>query len=84
MTVVNSILEAVKMGLWDFLPHTVDYCELEASDAMPGTREKLDILAEHLRHDLPTAHVDDDCLDDDCLDRQDPANDWPRRRPRPR
>jgi hypothetical protein len=80
-TMGNSILEAVKMGLWDFLPHTVDYNELEASDATPGTREKLDILADHLRRDLPTWHVDD-CLDDDRLDRKDPEDDWPRRRPR--
>ena len=53
MTVANSLLEAVKMGLWYFQPHTVDYGELEASDAMPGTREKLDVLAEHLRRNMP-------------------------------
>jgi len=83
MTMANSILEAMKMGLWDFLPHTIDYNELEASDAMPGTREKLDILAEHLRHHLPIWPVDD-CLDDDRPDWKDPADDTPRRRPRPR
>ncbi len=55
----NSILEAVKIGLWDFQPHTVDYNELEASDATPGTREKLDILAEHLRRSLPTWQFED-------------------------
>ena len=65
----NSILEAVKMGLWDFQPHTVDYRELEASDTMPGTREKLDILAEHLRRDSPKWHSDD-CLDEDRLDQK--------------
>ena len=69
----NSILEALKMGLWEFQPHTVDFSELEASDAMPGEREKLDILAEHLRRDLPIWHVGD------RPDRNDP-----RRRPRPR
>ncbi|MGO9109434.1 MAG: hypothetical protein ACLP9L_09385 [Thermoguttaceae bacterium] len=83
----NSILEAVKMGLWDFRPHTVDSSELEASDGMPGAREKLDILAEHLRRNLPVWQIDDcfddDCLDDDCLDRE-VADDWPRRKPRPR
>ena len=70
----NSILEAVKMGLWDFLPHSVDYNELEASDAMPGTREKLDILAEHLRQDA--RHFDD------CLDRRSSVDQRPRRKPR--
>ena len=73
----NSILEAVKIGLWDFLPHMVDYDELEASDGMPGTREKLDILAEHLRRDVPIRHFDD-FLDDDRLD----PDRRPRRKPR--
>jgi len=81
--VANSILEAVKMGLWNFQPHTIDYRELEASDAMPGTREKLDILVEHLRRDVPTWHIDD-CLDEDCLDRKKTGDERPRRRPRPR
>jgi len=81
--VANSILEAVKMGLWDFQPHTVDTSELEASDGMPGAREKLDILAEHLRRDLPISHIDK-CLDDDCFQRQRPADGRPRRKPRPR
>lgn len=80
---VNSFLEAVKMGLWDFQPHTVDYRELEASDAMPGAREKLDVLAEHLRRDTP-ARLADDCLDDDCLNREGPPDADPRRKPRPR
>ncbi len=76
----NSILEAVKRGLWDFQPHTVDYNELEASDAMPGTREKLDILAEHLRRDVAILHFNDS-LEDDRFDREDPV-DRSRRKPR--
>jgi hypothetical protein len=79
--VANSILEAVKMGLWHCLPHTVDYDELEASDAMPGTREKLDMLAEHLRRAVPVRHFDDS-LDDDRRARENPADRQPRRRPR--
>lgn len=79
----NSILEAVKMGRWDFQPHTVDYRDLEASDAMPGTREKLDILVEHLRRDVPTWHIDD-CLDEDRLDRKNSVDERPRRKPHPR
>ena len=79
----NSILEAVKMGLWDFLPHTVDDRELEASDGVPGTREKLDILAEHLRRDRRPIWPVDDCLDEDCPDQNDADDVWPRRKPHP-
>ncbi len=77
----NSILEAVKMGRWDFRPHTVDYDELEASDAMPGMREKLDVLAEHLRRERLIWHGDDR-LDDDRFDRQVPVDQRPARKPR--
>jgi hypothetical protein len=80
---INSILEAVKMGLWDFQPHTVDSSELEASDASPGTREKLDVLAEHLRRTLPFWQMGDD-LNEDRFERENPAQRWPRRKPRPR
>ena len=62
----NSILEAMKMGLWDFQPHSVDCDELEAPDNTPGTREKLDILAEHLRYQVPLWGIDDR-LDEDCF-----------------
>ena len=77
----NSILEAVKMRLWDFQPLRIDYSEIEASDNMPGTREKLDILAEHLRRDA-VIWDSDDRRGDDCPKRQG-SEDWPRRR-RPR
>jgi hypothetical protein len=84
MAVSNSILEAVKMGLWEFLPHTVDFSELEAPDSIPGTREKLEVLAEHLRSDVPVRLLDDDCLGDDYLGRRGLADYGPRRRPLPR
>jgi hypothetical protein len=55
----KSILEAVKMGLWDYEPIVMDYSEFEASDAMPGTREKLSILADRIRQGMPLWHVAD-------------------------
>ena len=80
----NSILEAVKMGLWEFLPHTVDFSELEAPDSIPGSREKLDVLAEHLLRDVPVRLLDDDCLGDEYPGRRGLADCGPRRRPLPR
>jgi hypothetical protein len=57
--VPKSVLEAIKMGIWDFEPREVEFEEFEAADAMPGTREKLTVLAERARRGLPLWHVSD-------------------------
>lgn len=55
----RSVLEAIKMGIWDFEPPEIEYHKFEAADAMPGTSEKLMILAERARRGLPLWHVKD-------------------------
>ncbi|MGA2033728.1 MAG: hypothetical protein ABSG68_15855 [Thermoguttaceae bacterium] len=55
----KSILEAIKQGLWDFEPPEVEQRLFDASDAMPGTREKLRVLAERVRCGLPLWHLAD-------------------------
>jgi hypothetical protein len=57
--VPKSILDAIKEGHWDYEPPEVDYRMFEACDAMPGTVEKIQILAERLRQGLPLWHVED-------------------------
>jgi len=57
--VPKSVLEAIKMGIWDFEPPQVEYNRFDASNAMPGTREKLYTLAERARKGLPLWHVYD-------------------------
>jgi hypothetical protein len=57
--VPKSVLEAIKLGLWDFEPTEVDFNEFDPSDAMPGTKEKLETLAHRVRNGLPLWHVDD-------------------------
>jgi len=57
--VPKSVLEAIKMGLWDFEPPEVEFEEFDASDAMPGTREKLEVLAERVESGLPLWHQKD-------------------------
>ncbi len=42
----KSILEAIKLGLWDFEPLEADPMQYDAADAMPGTKEKLLVMAE--------------------------------------
>ncbi len=55
----KSVLEAIKMGIWDYEPPEVEFGKFDAADAMPGTREKLMILAERARRGLPLWHVCD-------------------------
>ena len=40
-----SVIEAVKMGHWDFEPADQDASAFRATKAMPGTDEKLDVMA---------------------------------------
>ncbi|MGW8257464.1 MAG: hypothetical protein ACWGMZ_08270 [Thermoguttaceae bacterium] len=49
----KSVLEAIKLGLWDFEPPEVDSDQFKPADAMPGTKEKLEVLAERARTGLP-------------------------------
>ena len=52
----RSVLEAVKMGFWDFEPPDVKFEQFDATDAMPGTKEKLAVMADRLREGLPLWH----------------------------
>ncbi len=55
----KSVLDAIKMGIWDFEPPDVEYNQFDAADAMPGTTEKLLVLAERAKRGLPLWHVSD-------------------------
>jgi hypothetical protein len=57
--VPKSVLEAIKLGLWDFEPPEVEFEDFDASDAMPGTKEKLKMLAQRAQNGLPLWHIDD-------------------------
>jgi hypothetical protein len=57
--VPRSILEAIRLGQWDFEPPERDFGEFDATDAMPGTREKLHAMAERIRLGMPLWHVAD-------------------------
>jgi hypothetical protein len=53
------VLEAIKVGDWDFEPAGESAVSLQATTAMPGSAEKLDVLAERLRQGLPLWHPRD-------------------------
>lgn len=55
----RSVLEAIKLGLWDFEPPEINAREFDGTDAMPGTEEKLAILAARLQRGLPLWHPQD-------------------------
>ena len=61
----NTVLEAIKMGLWDFEPEDVESEDFESCRSMPGTPDKLTALAERVRRGLPLWHPHDrqDCED---------------------
>ena len=55
----KSVLDAIKLGFWDFEPAEVEFSKFSASDAMPGTSEKLQVMAERVRRGLPLWHRSD-------------------------
>ena len=55
----NSVLDAIKMGIWDFEPELTTTSEYDSTRALPGTDEKLDILADRVQHGLPLWHPSD-------------------------
>jgi len=57
--VPRSVLEAIKLGQWDFEPAEIDSQQFDGTDAMPGTEEKLQVLAARLQRGLPLWHPAD-------------------------
>jgi hypothetical protein len=67
-TVPQSVLEAIRMGVWDFEPEQEQVLQFSSTRALPGTSEKLDVLAERLEQGLPLWHPDDRRTYDDAAD----------------
>lgn len=55
----KSVLEAIKLGLWNFEPAEIASDEFDGTDAMPGTEEKLRVLASRVQRGLPLWHPGD-------------------------
>jgi hypothetical protein len=53
------VLEAIRMGEWDFEPPEVEAEKFDSTDAMPGTKAKLRVLAERVQGGLPLWHPGD-------------------------
>ncbi len=55
----RSVLDAIKLGLWDYEPPEVPCERFDPTGALPGSPEKLDVLAERLASGLPLWHPRD-------------------------
>lgn len=66
----RSVLEAIQQGIWDYEPRKLEKEDFSATSAMPGTKEKLDILAARLAQGAPLWHPEDRCEYEDPADRK--------------
>jgi hypothetical protein len=52
-------LDAIKQGIWDYEPPQADGRAFRSTQAIPGSDEKLAVLAERVRMGLPLWHPSD-------------------------
>jgi hypothetical protein len=57
--VSKSVLDAIREGDWLFEPEELDSNRFHATMAIPGTRQKIDVLAARARAGLPLWHDKD-------------------------
>jgi hypothetical protein len=57
--VPSSVLEAIRAGIWDFEPEECESNTFDATEALPGTDEKLEVMARRIRAGLPLWHPQD-------------------------
>lgn len=55
----TSVLDAIKEGVWDFEPESVDTSQYAPTEAIPGSEQKVSVLAERLQRGLPLWHPED-------------------------
>ena len=56
---LKNVLDAIRDGDWFFEPDEVDPRLYPATSAVPGTDEKLEVLAARVRAGLPLWHKSD-------------------------
>jgi hypothetical protein len=58
--VPQSVLDAIKSGNWNFEPQEfMAVNNFNSTSALPGTDQKLEVLAERIRNGLPLWHPED-------------------------
>jgi hypothetical protein len=66
--VPESVLDAIKLGIWDYEPDGVEKNDFDSTRALPGTNQKLAVLAQRLQQGLPLWHDSDRRSYDDSLE----------------
>jgi hypothetical protein len=56
---IKNVLDAIKLGEWDFEPDAVDDSNFDPTGAMPGTNEKLSVIAARVEAGLPLWNCED-------------------------
>jgi hypothetical protein len=56
---MRSVLDAIRDGDWFFEPNSVEPTDYPATAAIPGTKEKLAVLADRVQSGLPLWHESD-------------------------
>ena len=64
----ESVLEAIRQGQWDFEPERVRDDDYHSTSALPGSEEKIGILASRAQDGLPLWHPKDRKSYDDSED----------------
>jgi hypothetical protein len=57
--VPESVIEAIRQGIWDFEPEETNDRDYSCTAALPGSVEKLDVLADRLKKGEPLWHPSD-------------------------
>lgn len=52
----TSVLDAIREGQWDYEPKEIPEEKFESTEAMPGSNEKLEVLARRVKAGLPLWH----------------------------
>lgn len=55
----DSVLDAIRNGQWDFEPETVEANEFESTHSLPGSEDKIKMLADRAKEGLPLWHPED-------------------------
>lgn len=52
----TSVLDAIREGQWDYEPQAISEEKFDSTKAMPGSYEKLEVLAQRVKAGLPLWH----------------------------
>lgn len=62
----NSVVEAIRQGMWNFEPLEVEKERYASTKAMPGSRQKVEVLAARIDRGEPLWHPADPAAYDGC------------------